>query len=186
MASRQIEDALGLVLRLLAVIWVVELVNWLLLDHRLASLGIIPRQARGLIGVVAAPLLHASPEHALANSLPLLLLGGLVALNGRKVFLTATVTIVLLGGAGVWLLARDAVHIGASGLIFGYFGFLLARGWLDRSLFSLLLALAAIVLYGGMIWGLTPIAAGPEVSWEAHLGGFLAGIVASAWARRGP
>lgn len=173
-----------MVLQLLALIWAVELINWLLFNHRLTAYGIIPRDPRGLIGLVTAPLLHASPQHALGNSLPLLILGGLVALSGRKIFLWATAIIAIGGGLGVWITARRALHIGASGLIFGYFAFLLARAWHERSLFSLLLALSALVLYGGMFWGVLPQAAHPDVSWEAHLFGFLAGTTASAVLRR--
>ena len=150
------------------VIWIVELVN-LVLGHRLNILGILPRTVAGLPGIVLSPFLHLGIGHVLLNTIPFVILGWLVILHGNRVFLEVSVVIILVSGAGIWLLGRSGYHVGASGLIFGYFGFLVARGWYERSVSSILIAVVTIVLYGGMLWGLLPLRNG--VSWEAHLFG---------------
>ena len=162
------------VLILIAVIWIVQTLN-LLLGYSLNDwFGLEPRRLVGLIGVPAMPFLHGSISHAAANTVPLLALGmiGTFAAPGR--IWSATVPIVLLCGIAVWLLARSGTVVGASGLIFGWFGFLLALGALERSLRTLLGAGIVVVLYGGMIWGVLPQMNG-RISWEAHLAGAVAG-----------
>ncbi|MEM9058580.1 MAG: rhomboid family intramembrane serine protease, partial [Pseudomonadota bacterium] len=141
-----------------------------------------PRTLSGLSGVVAAPFLHGSLSHLMANTGALLVLGGLLALRGVATFVTVTAALTLLSGAAVWCCARPAVHIGASGLIFGYFGYLVALGWYERTPAALLMALVVAFVYGGMLWGLMP--ANNGVSWEAHLAGFLAGVLAASWRAR--
>ena len=158
------------------IIWIVELVN-LVLGHRLNILGIFPRTVAGLPGIVLSPFLHLGIGHVLLNTIPFVILGWLVILHGNRVFLEVSVVIILVSGAGIWLLGRSGYHVGASGLIFGYFGFLVGRGWYERSVSSILIAVVTIVLYGGMLWGLLPLRNG--VSWEAHLFGLLAGILAA-------
>ncbi|MCB1740258.1 MAG: rhomboid family intramembrane serine protease [Gammaproteobacteria bacterium] len=165
------------VLMLLAIIWLVEIVN-LLLGHGLGRFGIVPRTLDGLVGIPFAPLLHASLGHALVNSMPLLVLGVLVAAHGRRSFVQVTVVVAVLGGLGVWLIGRPGSHVGASGLIFGYFGYLLGCALFRRELLSMLIAGVALLLYGGLILGVLPVS-GPT-SWEGHLFGLLAGGVV-AW-----
>jgi membrane associated rhomboid family serine protease len=97
--------------------------------------------------------------------------------------MAATTIIVVLGGIAVWLLGKTAIHIGASGLIFGWFGFLLVRGLVEKRVIPLLIAIAIVVLYGGMFWGVLP--GQPGVSWEAHLFGFIAGAAAAVLLRSG-
>jgi len=130
-----------------------------------------------LIGIIISPFVHYGIPHLLANTIPLAILGGLIAITNSKLFIRATFIIVLLGGTGVWLLGRFAIHVGASGLVFGYFGFLIARSFYERSLSSIVLAAVVIFLYGGMIWGVLPVE--PYISWEAHLFGFISGIIAA-------
>ncbi len=161
----------------IAAIWVVEAVNFFL-DHGLTSWGILPRQARGLIGIPLAPFLHAGLWHAASNTLPLLILGSLMLIGGRARFWTITTGVVLLGGFLVWLFARTALHVGASGLVFGYFGALLARAYFERSLLAIAIACATMILYGGMLWGILPLRS--YISFEGHLFGLVAGIV-MAW-----
>ena len=110
----------------------------------------------------------------MSNSIPFLVLGGLIALRGRQVLLRVSFIVIGLGGAGVWALGRPAIHIGASGLVFGYFGYLVARGWYERRLGSILMAIVVIILYGGLIVGVLPTPG--IVSWEAHLFGLIAGV----------
>lgn len=161
----------------IAAIWVVEAMNFFF-GRGFTSLGIFPRQADGLIGIPLAPLLHANFWHAASNTLPLLILGGLVLIGGRKRFWTITIGIVLLGGFLVWILGRSALHVGASGLIFGYFGALLTLAYLQRSLLSTAIACVTMFLYGGMLWGILPLRS--YISFEGHLFGLVAGAV-MAW-----
>lgn len=167
------------VLLLVAAIWAVEMANQLL-GHRLNPLlGLKPREPEGLVGIAAMPFLHAGVEHAFANTLPLVFLGALGALVAPRRFRAATVAIIVASGLAVWLLGRpNSIHIGASGLIFGWFGFLLALGFVERSGRAIAGALLVIAVYGGMIWGVLPRVG--TTSWEAHLFGALAGA-ATAW-----
>ena len=109
-----------LLLALVVAIWAVEVVN-IFLDHRLNAYGILPRTVEGLRGIAFSPFLHGGFGHLAANTLPLLALGGLIAVRGRGSFPGVTVFIIGIGGAGVWLVGRTALHVGASGLVFGYF-----------------------------------------------------------------
>lgn len=115
------------------------------------------------------------------NTGPLIVLGGLVSMNGRSPFSRASIFIVLLSGVGIWLVGRPAYHVGASALVFGYFGYLLAKGVFDRRIRSFLIALLVIAAYGGLFWGMLPSV--PYVSWEGHACGFVAGVMA-AWLER--
>lgn len=165
---------------LLAVMWALELLDFLLPLWPLDQYGIRPRSASGLLGIPAAPFLHGGFGHLAANSIPFLILGGLVMLGERGVFWAVTVFVAVVGGFAVWLLAPgNSVHIGASGLIFGYLGFLISRGMFERSPLWIVIALGLLFAYGGMIFGVLPGQRG--VSWQSHLFGFAAGILA-AWA----
>jgi membrane associated rhomboid family serine protease len=155
--------------------WVVEGADQLVLDGDLDRFGIVPRQIDGLSGIVLAPFLHAGFGHLLANTIPLLVLGGLIAFKGVRRLVAVSVGVVLIGGLGVWLFGRTAIHLGASGVVFGFLGYLVAAGVLERRLRSVILAVAAVALYGGLVWGALP--GTPGVSWESHLFGLLAGIV---------
>jgi membrane associated rhomboid family serine protease len=157
-------------------VWAVELGNWAL-GHRLVPwLGLEPRSLPGLVGVPLMPFLHTSLDHAAANTVPLAILGGLGMLVAPRRFPTATVAIVLVSGLAVWLLARpNSIHVGASGLIFGWFGYLLALGFIQRSFRAIVGSIIVIAFYGGMIWGLLP-QRGVPTSWEAHALGVLAGV----------
>ena len=167
----------GWVAFLLGLIWAVQAVN-LLTGYALNSwLGVIPRALRGLDGVVFMPLLHGSVSHAVSNSVPLLVLGGLMTATARRDLAAASAVIVILGGLGVWLFGRTALHVGASGLIFGWFGYLVARGLVERRIVPVLTAAAVVLAYGSLIWGVLP--GTPGVSWEAHLFGALSGVIAA-------
>ena len=168
------------VLVLVAVIWAVEIVN-LLTGHVLVSWGILPRSLSGLIGIPLAPLIHGGLWHTLSNTVPLALLGTLTLASGRKRFWQTTIAIALLSGALVWLFAREAYHVGASSLVFGYFGAILARAFTERGLSSMAIAFATLVIYGGLLWGLLPLR--NHISFEGHLFGFVAGI-AVVWIGR--
>ena len=158
-------------------IWIVEIANFFL-GHGLTAWGILPRQASGLSGIPLAPFLHDGLWHAASNTLPLLILGSLMIVSGRARFWAMTTGIVLLGGFLVWLFARNALHVGASGLVFGYFGALLSRAYFERNLLSIAIACATVLLYGGILWGILPLRS--YVSFEGHLFGLVAGVV-MAW-----
>ncbi len=146
----------------------------LFVDERLIyALAVVPRRFDGLSGILGAPLVHGSVAHLLANTAPLLILGGMVVIRGVAYYLKTTLAIAALGGLGLWALGRNAAHIGASGLIFGYFGFLVGRGYYERSLPSVAVAVIVAVAYGGIVAGVLP--RDDQVSWEAHLFGLLAG-----------
>jgi membrane associated rhomboid family serine protease len=164
------------ILALAAICWLVFLVNNVLLGGRLDQYGIRPRQISSLPGVVFAPFLHASYQHLAANTLPLLVLGGILCARSRGEFIIVTAAGILLGGGLTWLFARSAnhaCHIGASGLIFCYFGYLASLAYFHRTFGTLCLSVVCILGYGGLVWGLVPTST--AISWESHLGGLVAG-----------
>jgi membrane associated rhomboid family serine protease len=159
-------------------LWTVELVDRLVLGGALDYFGIHPRSLGGLWGILFAPFLHGSFAHLAANTVPLLVLGWLVMLRENWEFYVVTALSALVGGLGVWLLgAPNSVHIGASGVVFGLLGFLLLRGYFERSFPSVFLSLVVGFFYGGVLWGVLP--GQPGISWEAHLFGFLGGVIAA-------
>jgi membrane associated rhomboid family serine protease len=167
---------------LVAFTWVLELADFIVPGRWLDSHGIVPRTFSGLEGIVFAPFLHAGFAHLLANTVPFLMLGFLVMLRGLGTFVGVTLLVMVLGGLAVWLLGpSNTNHIGASGLIFGYLGYLLARGYFERSLGSLAIALLVGVMYGGALWGVLPGQIG--ISWQGHLFGFLAGVATAGLLR---
>jgi membrane associated rhomboid family serine protease len=173
MQARQWQQ-IPLLIGCVALLWGIECVN-MLLGHRLNQWGILPRTLTGLVGIPLSPFLHGSFTHLILNTVPLVTLGSLVAFYGTRVFLTVSLWIVLLSGAALWLLGRSAYHVGASSVIFGYFGYLVARGWYERSVIALLVALLTLMLYGSIVWGVLPTRF--YISWEGHLFGLLAGVL---------
>jgi len=158
--------------------WSVELVDRVAYGGALERYGIQPRTMGGLWGILAAPLLHVGWLHVAANTIPFVVLGWLVMLRKITDFVVVTALAILIGGLGVWLTgAPNTVHVGASGLIFGYLGYLLARGYFERSIWAMISGLAALVLYGGVLWGVLP--GQPGISWQSHLFGFIGGLVAA-------
>jgi membrane associated rhomboid family serine protease len=166
----------------LAVFWAVFVVNTLL-GGSLLVLGVIPRTTIGLRGILFAPFLHASLNHIVANSIPFLALGWMVMLRDERHFIPVTVAGMVGSGLAAWLLgAPGSVHIGASGVIFGYLGFLMLTGWYTRSFGSILLSVVVTVLWGGLALGMMP--GTPGISWQEHIGGFLGGVFAARRFRR--
>ena len=162
----------------LAIFWGLEIIDTAM-SHKLDMYGIRPRSADGLLGILFAPFLHGSWDHLSANTIPFAVLGFFTILYGRTAFWWATVWIVLIGGIGTWLTGgANSVHIGASGLIFGYFGFLIATGVLERSLKGILIAVFVGFVYGSIVWGVLPSDKG--ISWQGHLFGLIGGG-AAAW-----
>jgi membrane associated rhomboid family serine protease len=163
-----------------ALLWLIELVNFAIFNHGLSIYGIHPRNTQYLLGILLAPLLHGSFAHLTANTPPFIALGWLVLARDRTEFFIISLVVTITSGLGAWLFgASNSVHVGASGVIFGYFGFLLARGFFDRKLVSMLLSLIVGAIYGYLIFGVLPVQMG--VSWQGHLFGFIGGVL-TAWA----
>ena len=157
-------------------LYVIEAVDTVSGDALQAN-GIEPLDVDGLDGVLWAPLLHGDWSHLMANTVPFLVFGFLAMAGGFRQFLTVTATIWLLGGLGVWLTGGGGIHIGASGLVFGWLVFLLTRGFFARSGLQILLAVGLFLVWGGILFGVLP--GQPGVSWQAHLFGALAGLLAA-------
>lgn len=156
--------------------------------HRLDRNGIRPLETDGLWGVLFAPLLHANWAHLLANTGPALVLGFLLTLTGLSRFVLATAIVWVVGGLGTWLIGNvgsscgPTDHIGASGLIFGWLAFLVVFGWFTRRIWQILVGVVVLFLYGGILWGVVPVLnVCGGVSWQGHLCGALAGVLAAYW-----
>jgi membrane associated rhomboid family serine protease len=142
-------------------------------------LAVVPRRLSGLPGLLTAPFVHANVAHLTANLPPFIGLGILVLRRDEPRFVEIAVTIALAEGVLLWLFGRRAAHVGMSGVIFGFFGYLLATAWFTRTVPDLLTAGGAMVFYGGMLAGLKPVRDG--TSWEAHLFGLLVGVARAWW-----
>ena len=161
-----------------AALVVIQLVNMItsywLVDH----LGIVPRTVHGLIGIATAPLIQTGWGHLLANIIPLLVFGFLVLAGGVRQFVAVTVLVWVISGFGVWLTAgTNSITVGASGLVFGYLTYLVARGFFSRKVSQILIGLVLLAIWGGIFWGLLPGSNG--ISWQGHLFGALGGLLAA-------
>lgn len=167
----------AVVVALLAVMWAVEVID-LLPSTDLDRWGVRPRSVRGLFGVPLAPFLHSGFGHLFANTIPFLVLGAVIAVGSVGRFVQVSVIIALTSGLGTWLLASPGtVHIGASGLVFGYLTYLVARGFFAGRILWILGGVVVLLFYGGILWGLLPR---PGVSWTGHVFGAVGGVLA-AW-----
>ncbi|BAQ64775.1 rhomboid family intramembrane serine protease [Geminocystis sp. NIES-3709] len=176
--TEELKNQFSIIGTFIAILWIVEIVDQYFFNARLDYFGIIPRTVVGLRGIILAPFLHADFTHLIANTLPFAVLGWLVMLQNTKDFYTVTLYSIVVSGLGVWLFANpNSITVGASGVIFGYLGFLLLRGYFQKNTPSIALSLIVVFLYGGMIWGVLP--SNPHVSWLGHLFGFIGGIFAA-------
>ena len=167
---------------MLAAMWLVFFAS-ALSGGALIGLGVIPRTLIGLRGILFAPFIHGSMQHLLANSIPFLILGWLVMLRDSRHFTNVTIAAMIGSGGLAWLIgAPGSVHIGASGVIFGYLGFLMISGWYVRSLASVAISVLVTLVWGSLVMGVMPGNAG--ISWQAHLGGFIAGVLTARTYRR--
>jgi membrane associated rhomboid family serine protease len=165
-------------LLLLAGLWFLELLDQLS-GNELDQLGIHAREVDGVPEIFTAPFLHAGWDHLISNSLPFYVLGFLVLLSGLARWVASSLIIIIISGMTAWSLTPPhTIILGASGLIFGWLTYLLARGIWSRRPAQVVVAVIVLLLYGGLIWGVLPGSAG--VSWQAHLGGAIGGVVA-AW-----
>jgi membrane associated rhomboid family serine protease len=157
--------------------WALEILD-IFLGGALNQFGIRPHSIVGLRGILFAPFLHGNLLHLIANTVPFVVLGWFVMLRRTSDFFTVTAIVMLVSGLGTWLFAPAyTLHIGASGVVFGYLGFLLSRGLFERSIGSILMSIVVGVLYGGAIWGILPGQIG--ISWQGHLFGLIGGVIAA-------
>jgi membrane associated rhomboid family serine protease len=154
----------------------IEVIN-LLSGYRLNQFGNYPRELHALPGILISPFLHGSLSHFFSNIITLCLFSFLMLQYGNKRFGQVSLWIIVVSGILVWLFARSAMHVGVSGLIYGYFGYLLLAGFLNGRVKLLLISLLVGFFYGGLIWGVMPQQT--FVSWESHLFGFMAGLAAA-------
>lgn len=168
----------------LVLIWTVFLVNEFIFGGALNNFGVRPRETSTLWGILTAPLLHADYGHIVANSLPGALFAGLIAMSSKRLFWQVTLLITVVGGGLTWLVGGvNTVHIGASGLIYGWLAFLVVRGFVNRRVMQIILGVILASMYSGLIWGVLPTQM--AVSWQMHLFGGLAGIWAAVMFKRG-
>jgi membrane associated rhomboid family serine protease len=165
-----------------AVLWIVEIVN-AADNYRLDRYGLRPRDVGGLIGILTMPFLHASFGHLLANSIPFVFIGWAVLLSGVRPLVLSSTIIVVVGGAITWLIAPSVgPHggiVGASAVVMGWLGYLLGRAYFSRRIIWIIVAVLVVFFFGTLLGGLFP-SVGADVSWQAHVAGFAAGVLA-AW-----
>jgi len=171
-------EGIQLLVAIVAVMWIVEVINSLD-SNALDSDGIYPRNVGRLWGILTAPFLHASFHHLIDNTIPLLFMGLIIALRGAARVAIVTAIVIVIGGLGTWLIApTHSVTVGASGVVFGYATYLLTRGVFDRSILELLTGAIVGVVWGGAL--LISLIPHYGVSWQGHLCGGIAGVIA-AW-----
>jgi membrane associated rhomboid family serine protease len=171
------QQALVLVAAMAALMWVVEIIDQVA-GGRLDQYGIEPHRVDGLVGIFTAPFLHAGFSHLIGNTVPFLVLGATIALSGLARVALTTAIVAVVGGLGTWIVAPSGTdHIGASGVVFGYATYLIARGVFSRNLMHLAIGLLVIGLYGStLLFGVVPT---DGISWQGHLFGGVGGVVAA-------
>ncbi len=151
-------------------------------EINLSNYGIYPRNLSGLKGVLFAPFLHGDASHLINNAIPLLILGTTLFYFYKEIALKVFLWIFLMGGFWTWVSAREAMHIGASGVIYGLFSFLLISGFIRRNIQLIAISFFVVFIYGSMIWGIFPIK--KHISFESHFWGFVAGLILAIYYRK--
>lgn len=176
-ARRRFRSGLSFAALYVIVIWAVHLINGLLFGGVLIFFGIHPLDLSSIWHIFTSPLLHADFGHLISNTVPGAVFSFLIGMSGKRVWWEVLAFVVIVGGLGTWLLGGVGTnHIGASGLVYGWLGYLLVRGIFNRSLSQILVGIVLGVFYSGLVWGVLP--GTPGVSWQAHLFGALGGILA--------
>lgn len=179
LAARQSVEGLSLLAGIVAVMWIIEVINSLD-SYRLDADGaILPRDVGRVWAIFTSPFLHASFQHLIDNTVPFLFMGVIIALRGAARLALVTLIVIVIGGLGTWLIApAGAATVGASGVVFGYATYLFARGLFDRSMLEILTGIVVGVVWGGAL--LSSVVPHTGVSWQAHVCGAVGGVVA-AW-----
>lgn len=164
-----------------AILWIVKYAEFVF-DTSFAEFGIYPREWKGIIGVFTSPLLHGDIKHLFSNSIPMLVLGVGLFYFYKPVAYRVFTFIYLATGIWVWISARPSYHIGASGLVYGLAAFVFLSGVLRKNKYVMAFSLFVVFVYGSLIWGVLPLEVG--ISWESHLMGALAGIIAAIYYRK--
>jgi membrane associated rhomboid family serine protease len=168
---------------IVSIMWIVEAVNSLDSSRLSQSDGIYPRNVDHIWAIFTAPFLHFSFQHLIANTVPFLFMGVIIALQGAKRLVLVSLIVIVVGGVGTWLIAPSGTDTaGASGVVFGYATYLLARGFFNRSALELLTGLIVGVVWGGAL--LSSIVPHTGVSWQGHVCGAIGGVVAAYVLRR--
>lgn len=165
----------------LLIIWIVKLIE-IILNLDFALFGIFPLRLKGLIGIITAPLVHSDFEHLIANSVPILILGSGLFYFYNKIAIKVFFMSYFIANIWIWLGARQAYHIGASGVVYSIASFLFFSGIFSRNIRMVSISLLVVFLYGSMIWGVLPIQ--PHISWESHLMGGIAGMILAVYYRK--
>lgn len=174
--------AMALVFTMAAAMWALEVADYAM-DGRLDQYGIRAHDEHDLPQIFSAPFLHGGFDHLIGNTVPFLILGFLAASRGIAKFVAANLAIIVIGGLGVWFTGTPGAEtLGASILIFGYFGYLVGRGLFERHLLDIGIAIAVMVFFGTMLYGVLP--SNPMISWQGHLFGLIGGFLASWMLRR--
>lgn len=175
--SDRVKGAGAVMVLWVALLWVLEVVDSAT-GGSLDTYGLSPRRFGELRDVIPMAFLHHGFAHLISNTVPLLVLGFIAALSGLRRFAAVVVTIMIIGGLGVWLTAPDHSNtVGASGVIFGLLGYLLVRGFVNRSGLDIVVGLVVLAVYGSVLWGVLP--GDPSISWQGHLFGLVGGVVAA-------
>jgi membrane associated rhomboid family serine protease len=172
-----VSDAAKILLALVALMWAVEVVD-VIADHQLDQYGIEARELDGLDGVVTAPFLHVGWAHLISNTIPFVIMGLLIAPEGARRLIWVFAIVALVSGLGTWLIAPEGtIHVGASGVVFGFSTYLIARGWFNRRPGQIAIGLLVAVIWGGaLLGGLQPR---EGISWQGHLFGAIGGVIAA-------
>jgi membrane associated rhomboid family serine protease len=178
-----VSDAAKILLALVALMWAVEVVD-VIADHQLDQYGIEARDPQGLDGIVTAPFLHVGFGHLISNTIPFVIMGLLIAVEGARRLVAVFAIVALVSGLGTWIVAPEgSIHVGASGVVFGFATYLIARGWFNRRPGQIAIGLVVVVLWGGVLLaGLQPR---EGISWQGHLFGAIGGLVAARVLARG-
>lgn len=167
-------NSLGIVIGVIGLMAIVQVVNDQI-GGQLGQFGVLPRSIEHWYHIGTAPFIHGSYGHLASNALGLLVFGGLTVLRSNKLFIGGSAFIIIVGGTLVWALGRPALHVGASGWIYGLWALTISIAWFDRKPGNILVALLVLLFYGGMSYGLLPMK--PSVSFEMHIAGVIAGIL---------
>lgn len=178
LAARQSAEGLSLLVGIVALMWIVEVINSLD-SYRLNGDGIIPRDAARVWAIFTSPFLHAGWQHLIDNTIPFVFMGAIIALRGAARLALVTLIVIVVGGLGTWLIApAGSVTVGASGVVFGYATYLFTRGLFDRSALQIFTGVVVGVIWGGAL--LSSVVPHAGISWQAHVCGAIGGVVA-AW-----